>query len=101
MSRKLWKLSHAICVQVETYQIAPDLPTHGYSGPLKVSHGRARNNVGEDYIATVLQYDKTRKVVEDANGMVMDVNRLQVHPGLPFIRVHLLPLRKAGIDIGS
>ncbi|PIL33968.1 hypothetical protein GSI_03676 [Ganoderma sinense ZZ0214-1] len=66
--------------KAEMYQIAPDQPTHGYGGPLKASYGRARNNVGEDYIATVVQYDKTRGVVDDANGMVMDVNGLQPWP---------------------
>ncbi len=74
--------SHAIHVQAEMYQIAPDQPTHGYDGPLKASYGGARTNVGEDYLATVVQYDKTRTVVDDANGMIMDVNRLQVHAGL-------------------
>ncbi|KAI1785923.1 alcohol oxidase-like protein [Ganoderma leucocontextum] len=66
--------------KAEMYQIAPDKPTHGYNGPLKASYGGARTNVGEDYIATVVQYDKTLTVVDDANGMIMDVNHLQLWP---------------------
>ena len=65
-------------LKAETYQNAPNRPTHGYSGPLKVSYGGKRTNVGEDYLATVSKYDKTRVVVDDANRMVDDVNRHEV-----------------------
>ena len=64
--------------QAETYQNHPNRPTHGYSGPLKVSYGGAQTNVGLDYMATVGKYDKTRVVVDDANRMVDDVNRHEV-----------------------
>ena len=33
--------------QMETYQVAPDKPTHGYEGPIKVSHGGAFTNIGK------------------------------------------------------
>ncbi|TBU37884.1 alcohol oxidase-like protein [Dichomitus squalens] len=66
--------------KAETYQNAPNRPTHGYSGPLKVSYGGKRTNVGEDYIATVSKYDKTRVIVDDANRMVDDVNRHEFWP---------------------
>ena len=69
--------------QAETYQNHPNRPTHGYSGPLKVSYGGAPTNVGLDYVATVGKYDKTRAVVDDANRMVDDVNRHEVRPLSP------------------
>ena len=69
--------------QAETYQNHPNRPTHGYSGPLKVSYGGAPTNVGLDYVATVGKYDKTRVVVDDANRMVDDVNRHEVWPLSP------------------
>lgn len=79
----------AIHAQAEAYGITPDQPTHGYTGPLKVSYGSARTKIGEDYLATIVQYDKTREVVDDANGMIMDANRLQVRAGLPFMNHRL------------
>ena len=63
-----------VFLQAETYQNAPNRPTHGYKGPLRVSYGRGRTNVGDDYLATVEQYDRTRPVVDDANTMVDDLN---------------------------
>ena len=34
--------------------------------------------IGRDWLATMGEYDKTRPVVDDANRMVDDVNRLAV-----------------------
>ena len=64
--------------EAETYQNAPNRPTHGYSGPLKVSYGGATTSVGKDYMATMEKYDFTRPAVDDANRMVDDVNRREV-----------------------
>ncbi|KAI8986149.1 alcohol oxidase-like protein [Trametes punicea] len=54
----------------ETYQCQPDKPTHGYSGPLKVSYGGAGFlQVGQEFLSVVSQYDKTRGFSEDVNGL--------------------------------
>ena len=64
--------------QAETYQNAPNRPTHGYNGPLKVSYGGAMTNVGRDYMEMMEKYETTREIVDDANRMVDDVNRVEV-----------------------
>lgn len=43
-----------------------------------VSYGGYRNAVGEDYLATVAQYDSSRPIVDDINTMIKDVNRFEV-----------------------
>ncbi|KAI0366933.1 alcohol oxidase-like protein [Pilatotrama ljubarskyi] len=53
----------------ETYQIAPDKPTHGYSGPLKVSYGGYYPEVGQDFLNMAAQYDKTRGLTDDVNNL--------------------------------
>ncbi|KAI0633730.1 alcohol oxidase-like protein [Trametes polyzona] len=66
--------------KMETFQNSGndgEHPTHGYHGPLKVSHGGHRNVLGNDFLATATEYDKTRPFVEDANTMLDDVNRHQ------------------------
>ncbi|OBZ67147.1 Alcohol oxidase [Grifola frondosa] len=55
--------------KAETYQIAADRPTHGYSGPLKVSYGGASTNIGKEFPITASRYDETRTLVDDANTM--------------------------------
>ncbi|OJT13847.1 Alcohol oxidase [Trametes pubescens] len=53
----------------ETYQLHPDKPTHGYSGPLKVSYGGFSTEVGEEFLNVAAQYDKTRGLTDDVNGL--------------------------------
>lgn len=68
-------------VQAETYQVAPNKSMHGYTGPLKVSHGGAYTSIGEDYIVTVSQYDKSRPILEDSDAnstTLLDLNRVYV-----------------------
>ncbi|KAI1792083.1 alcohol oxidase-like protein [Ganoderma leucocontextum] len=102
--------------RAETYHVATGKPSHGYDGPLKVSYGGARTNVGEDYIQTISQYDKTRAaVVDDASSMtLMDLNHRRrsdvahdhIHPALDgkSRNVHLLPgcaVRKVIVEDGK
>ncbi|KAI8986150.1 alcohol oxidase-like protein [Trametes punicea] len=61
----------------ETYQIQPDKPTHGYSGPLKVSYGGFYPEVGQEFLNVAAQYDKTRGFTEDVNGL-FECNRYGV-----------------------
>ncbi|KAI0350351.1 alcohol oxidase-like protein [Trametes cingulata] len=53
----------------ETYQIASDKPTHGYSGPLKVSYGGFYAEVGQEFLNMAAQYDKTRGLTDDVNNL--------------------------------
>ncbi|KAL1950095.1 hypothetical protein VTO73DRAFT_5217 [Trametes versicolor] len=53
----------------ETYQLHPDKPTHGYSGPLKVSYGGFSSEVGEEFLNVAAQYDKTRGLTDDVNNL--------------------------------
>lgn len=56
-------------VQTETYQVKTDEPTHGYSGPLKVSHGGADTLVGKQFLDVAAEYDKERGSTEDVNDL--------------------------------
>ncbi len=45
------------------------METHGYDGPLKVSHGGHFTNVAQDFLDVAAKYDGTRKTTEDVNGL--------------------------------
>lgn len=64
-------------LQCETYQLHPDKPTHGYSGPLKVSYGGFSSEVGEEFLNVAAQYDKTRGLTDDVNNLY-DCNKYGV-----------------------
>ncbi|KAI0065693.1 alcohol oxidase-like protein [Artomyces pyxidatus] len=51
----------------ETYQAQPSAPTHGYSGPLKVSYGGIHTNIGKESLAAALAFDKERQAPEGAD----------------------------------
>lgn len=55
---------------METYQVAPDRPTHGYDGPLKISHGGLFTNMGKQFLDVAAQYDKTRSTTDDPSDMI-------------------------------
>ncbi|KAF8997719.1 GMC oxidoreductase-domain-containing protein [Cyathus striatus] len=55
--------------KTETYQIKEDEPTHGYSGPLKVSYGGAYTKAGRQFLEVAAQYDKERGSTHDPNAM--------------------------------
>ncbi|KAH7913539.1 GMC oxidoreductase-domain-containing protein, partial [Hygrophoropsis aurantiaca] len=55
--------------KTETYQIKPGEPTHGYSGPLKVSWGGAYTNVGKQFLEVAGEIDSERKFIDDVNGL--------------------------------
>ncbi|OCH90859.1 alcohol oxidase-like protein [Obba rivulosa] len=52
----------------ESYQIAPDKDTHGYSGPLKISYGGVCTNIGSEFLEVAAQYDKDRGSTSDPNA---------------------------------
>ncbi|KAJ7761999.1 GMC oxidoreductase-domain-containing protein [Mycena maculata] len=55
--------------KTETYQVKPGEPTHGYSGPLKVSYGGAYTNVGQQFLDVAREYDSIRGNTDDINGL--------------------------------
>ncbi|PCH43102.1 GMC oxidoreductase [Wolfiporia cocos MD-104 SS10] len=59
--------------KLETYQAVPDLPTHGYDGPLKVSLTRTPNVLADEFLAVASQYDTYRSYTNDPSG-IFDVN---------------------------
>ncbi|RPD77156.1 alcohol oxidase-like protein [Lentinus tigrinus ALCF2SS1-7] len=62
----------------ETYEIEPGKPTHGYSGPLKVSYGGIFTEIGKEFLDVAAGYDKSRKSTDgDVNGLY-DCNKYGV-----------------------
>jgi hypothetical protein len=49
--------------------VKPNEPTHGYSGPLKVSYGGTYTNVGEQFLDVAQKYDLERGPTDDCNGL--------------------------------
>ncbi|KAJ3882837.1 GMC oxidoreductase-domain-containing protein [Lentinula edodes] len=59
--------------KVETYQVPAGSPSvHGFTGPIKVSHGGRDTNIGKEFLETAAQYDKDRKTSPTA-----DINDFQ------------------------
>ncbi|KAF9067454.1 GMC oxidoreductase-domain-containing protein [Rhodocollybia butyracea] len=54
--------------KVETYQIPSGDPSvHGFTGPIKVSHGGHDSNIGKDFLDAAARYDKDRGSSADIN----------------------------------
>jgi alcohol oxidase len=48
--------------KVETYQIASGDPSvHGFTGPIKVSHGGRETNIGREFLEIAAKYDQDRR----------------------------------------
>ncbi|KAH9921114.1 alcohol oxidase [Fomitopsis serialis] len=56
--------------KMETYQVAPDKPTHGYDGPLKISYGGVFTSAGKQFLEVAAQYDKSRGTTDDPSDMI-------------------------------
>jgi alcohol oxidase len=56
-------------LQTETYQVKENEPTHGYSGPLKVSYGGQFTEVGVQALDVAAKYDPGRKIADDSNDL--------------------------------
>ncbi|KAG1835725.1 GMC oxidoreductase-domain-containing protein [Suillus variegatus] len=54
--------------KLETYEVQPDRPTHGYSGPIKVSSGGYKLGASEEFIHVGTTYHK-RQHAEDTNDL--------------------------------
>ncbi|KAG1846420.1 hypothetical protein DFJ58DRAFT_892952 [Suillus subalutaceus] len=54
--------------KLETYEVQPDLPTHGYDGPIKVSSGGCKLGICDEFIQVGTTYHK-RQYAEDTNDL--------------------------------
>jgi hypothetical protein len=52
-------------LQTETFQINPSAPTHGSSGPLRVSYGGHYAALSQQWLDVAKKYDNFRPFVED------------------------------------
>ncbi|KAJ3759602.1 GMC oxidoreductase-domain-containing protein [Lentinula raphanica] len=49
--------------KIENYQIPSGRPSvHGFTGPIRVSHGGCDTNIGKEFLETAAQYDRDRKM---------------------------------------
>ncbi|KAJ3475836.1 hypothetical protein NLI96_g11572 [Meripilus lineatus] len=55
--------------KTETFQPKKDQPTHGYSGPLKVSSEGVKFNIQEDFLHVFSEYEKNREKTDDGNTL--------------------------------
>ncbi|TFL03300.1 hypothetical protein BDV98DRAFT_563991 [Pterulicium gracile] len=53
--------------RLETYQIDPNASLHGADGPIKVSYGSMKTNLGEQFLDMTPLYDKSRSCTGDVN----------------------------------
>ncbi|KAJ8489460.1 hypothetical protein ONZ45_g13566 [Pleurotus djamor] len=58
--------------RVETYEVDPSAPTHGSSGPLKVSYGGFFSEAGKQFLDIGPKYDKRRPLGKDGNACYED-----------------------------
>ncbi|KAG1846418.1 GMC oxidoreductase-domain-containing protein [Suillus subalutaceus] len=54
--------------KLETYEVQPDLPTHGYDGPIKVSSGGCKLDICDEFIQVGTTYHK-RQYADDTNDL--------------------------------
>ncbi|KAL7280632.1 hypothetical protein ACG7TL_005570 [Trametes sanguinea] len=68
---KGWGSAHLLPLmrKCETYQLEPGKPTHGYTGPLKVSYGGFYPEIGQEFLNVAAQYDKDRGLTDDVNDL--------------------------------
>ncbi|KAF4563892.1 hypothetical protein EYR36_003136 [Pleurotus pulmonarius] len=65
--------------KVETYEVDPSAPTHGSSGPLKVSYGGFFSDAGQQLLDIGPKYDKRRVLGKDGNACgVSSINTFAV-----------------------
>ncbi|KAG1777025.1 GMC oxidoreductase-domain-containing protein [Suillus placidus] len=54
--------------KLETYEVQPDRPTHGYDGPIKVSSGECKMGISYEFIQVGTTYHK-RQYVDDTDDL--------------------------------
>ncbi|KAE9390923.1 alcohol oxidase [Gymnopus androsaceus JB14] len=76
--------------KVETYQIASgDSSVHGFTGPIKVSHGGQDTNIGREFLEVAAQYDRDRKTATQSTLDAQDFYTVDVYsPWRKYIDTH-------------
>ncbi|KAG1903383.1 GMC oxidoreductase-domain-containing protein [Suillus fuscotomentosus] len=54
--------------KLETYEVQPDCPTHGYDGPIKVSSGGCKLGISDEFIQVGTTYHK-RQYADDTDDL--------------------------------
>ncbi|KAG2153874.1 GMC oxidoreductase-domain-containing protein [Suillus clintonianus] len=54
--------------KIETYEVQPDRPTHGYDGPIKVSSGGCKLDIADEFIHVGTTYHK-RQYADDTDDL--------------------------------
>ncbi|KAG2037032.1 GMC oxidoreductase-domain-containing protein [Suillus americanus] len=65
-----WKSENLIPLmkKLETYEVQPDRPTHGYDGPIKVSSGGCKLGICDEFIQVGTTYHK-RQYADDTDDL--------------------------------
>lgn len=110
-----------IPLQIETYQVSSGDPSvHGFTGPIKISHGGRNTNIGKEFLEVASQYDHDRGMSTDTNDfrtvnvygvsfLLVVVSETQVFTCslgtckqvLPFISLSLILPRYIDADTGK
>ena len=57
-----------VTAQLETYEMQPNRPTHGYDGPIKVSAGGYKLGICDEFVRVGMTYHK-RPYADDTNDL--------------------------------
>jgi hypothetical protein len=57
-----------VTAQLETYEMQPNRPTHGYDGPIKVSAGGYKLDICDEFVRVGMTYHK-RPYADDTNDL--------------------------------
>ncbi|KAG1859687.1 hypothetical protein F4604DRAFT_1957940 [Suillus subluteus] len=86
--------------KLESYEVLPDRPTHGYGGPIKVSYGGCKLGVTEEFIRVGTTYHK-RKYVEDTDDLETCNTYIMGKVGKRVKRVIFQDKRAVGVEFTS
>ncbi|KAG1810781.1 GMC oxidoreductase-domain-containing protein [Suillus variegatus] len=65
--------------KLETYEVQPDHPTHGYDGPIKVSSGGCKLGISDEFIEVGTTYHK-RQYADDTNDLETSISAMaEIH----------------------
>ncbi|KAE9410805.1 alcohol oxidase [Gymnopus androsaceus JB14] len=66
--------------KAETYQVASGDPSvHGFTGPIKISHGGQDTNIGREFLEVAAQYDRDRKTATQSTLDANDFHTVNVY----------------------
>ncbi|KAG1865880.1 GMC oxidoreductase-domain-containing protein [Suillus subalutaceus] len=99
--------------KLETYEVQPDLPTHGYDGPIKVSSGGCKVGICDEFIQAVANFWLMyKRYIDGTTGRRSDAahhyvynqahnSNLQVWDGKLVKRIIFKDKRAVGVEFTS